>query len=259
MAWTTPITWNPNTTVPAATLNQQLRDNLNALSAHTHTGAAGDGARIVIPSPIVDQRIQLLFSTVNMSLASQTYHDIVVSATAATIDTSPVSWDATNKWPYVTVSFTANVSAALNVNGIIGQATTPLLPEVTYMLAQVDTDNTIRLGLADGNLNADPTNGIFFRWSGSAWYGVCRAAGVETATSTTIGSSANPRGFRISVTATNSVSFYIDEGTATIVTTNIPATTVVMTPRVGIQGLSTGARSARLGTWFGLSTKIRSS
>ena len=46
MAWTTPLDWTgiTNDIVTAAQLNQQLRDNLNVLSTHTHTGAAGMGS-----------------------------------------------------------------------------------------------------------------------------------------------------------------------------------------------------------------------
>ena len=46
MAWTTPLDWTgiTNDIVTAAQLNQQLRDNLNVLSTHAHTGAAGMGA-----------------------------------------------------------------------------------------------------------------------------------------------------------------------------------------------------------------------
>ena len=46
MAWTTPLDWTgiSNDIVTAAQLNQQVRDNLNVLSTHQHTGAAGQGA-----------------------------------------------------------------------------------------------------------------------------------------------------------------------------------------------------------------------
>ena len=46
MAWVTPLDWTgiTNNIVTAAQLNQQLRDNLNVLSTHTHTGAAGMGS-----------------------------------------------------------------------------------------------------------------------------------------------------------------------------------------------------------------------
>ena len=46
MAWTTPLDWTgiTNNIVTAAQLNEQLRDNLNVLSTHAHSGAAGMGA-----------------------------------------------------------------------------------------------------------------------------------------------------------------------------------------------------------------------
>ena len=43
MAWTTPRTWTDGEIPTAAILNTHIRDNLNALSTHTHSGAAGDG------------------------------------------------------------------------------------------------------------------------------------------------------------------------------------------------------------------------
>ena len=46
MAWTTPLDWTgiTNNVVTSAQLNQQVRDNLNVLSSHTHSGAAGMGS-----------------------------------------------------------------------------------------------------------------------------------------------------------------------------------------------------------------------
>jgi hypothetical protein len=44
MAWTTPRTWVTDEVVTAALLNQQIKDNLLVLSAHAHSGAAGNGS-----------------------------------------------------------------------------------------------------------------------------------------------------------------------------------------------------------------------
>jgi hypothetical protein len=46
MGWTTPLDWTgiTNNIVTAAQLNQQVRDNLNVLSTHAHSGAAGMGS-----------------------------------------------------------------------------------------------------------------------------------------------------------------------------------------------------------------------
>jgi hypothetical protein len=43
MAWGTPLTWT-STMVTATIMNAQIRDNLNVVSSHTHTGAAGFGS-----------------------------------------------------------------------------------------------------------------------------------------------------------------------------------------------------------------------
>ena len=44
MAWTAPATWIVLEVPTASKMNTHIRDNLNALSLHAHTGAAGDGA-----------------------------------------------------------------------------------------------------------------------------------------------------------------------------------------------------------------------
>ena len=44
MAWTTPRDWTYGDIPTAALFNTHIRDNLNALSTHTHSGAAGDGS-----------------------------------------------------------------------------------------------------------------------------------------------------------------------------------------------------------------------
>ena len=43
MAWTIPRTWVDKEVVTKAIMDTHVRDNLNALSTHAHTGAAGDG------------------------------------------------------------------------------------------------------------------------------------------------------------------------------------------------------------------------
>ena len=48
MGWVAPLDWTgiTNDVVTSAQLNQQIRDNLNVLSTHAHSGAAGMGARL---------------------------------------------------------------------------------------------------------------------------------------------------------------------------------------------------------------------
>lgn len=54
MAWNTPANWTDGEIVPASKMNAQVRDNMNALSTHGHTGAAGDGAQALGPLDTVD-------------------------------------------------------------------------------------------------------------------------------------------------------------------------------------------------------------
>ena len=44
MAWSAPKTWVDQETPSADDFNTEIRDNLDALSTHSHTGAAGDGS-----------------------------------------------------------------------------------------------------------------------------------------------------------------------------------------------------------------------
>lgn len=44
MAWSAPKTWVDQETPSADDFNTEIRDNLNALSTHSHTGTAGDGS-----------------------------------------------------------------------------------------------------------------------------------------------------------------------------------------------------------------------
>ena len=54
MSWTAPRTWVTDEIPTAAQLNAHVRDNLLALSTHTHSGAAGDGSATPGPLTYVD-------------------------------------------------------------------------------------------------------------------------------------------------------------------------------------------------------------
>ena len=49
MAWTTPKTWADGDIPDADDLNTHIRDNMNVLSTHAHSGAAGDGSAALAP------------------------------------------------------------------------------------------------------------------------------------------------------------------------------------------------------------------
>ena len=44
MAWTTPSSYETGDLINAATLNAQIKGNLDVLTSHAHSGAAGNGA-----------------------------------------------------------------------------------------------------------------------------------------------------------------------------------------------------------------------
>jgi hypothetical protein len=49
MAWTTPKTWADGDIPDAADLNTHIKANLDVLSTHAHSGAAGDGGAALAP------------------------------------------------------------------------------------------------------------------------------------------------------------------------------------------------------------------
>lgn len=88
------------------------------------------------------------------------------------------------------------------------------------------TQGTYRIGLADGVMSSDPTNGIFFRRadvaSAANWFAVTRAAGVETATNTTITGNTLELLLEIEVVSASSVKFYLGGNLVATHSANIP-------------------------------------
>lgn len=60
MAWTAPRTWVAGEILTAGNMNTHVRDNLNALSTHRHTGSAGDGAVLVNAERVVKNTSQVV-------------------------------------------------------------------------------------------------------------------------------------------------------------------------------------------------------
>ena len=54
MAWTAPRTWVSGEIVTAVALNTDLRDNLNELASHDHSGGSGSGSLDIGPVRLVD-------------------------------------------------------------------------------------------------------------------------------------------------------------------------------------------------------------
>ena len=54
MAWNTPRTARVLQLIDAAFMNEQLRDNMDALSLHTHSGVPGDGSDTIGPLTGID-------------------------------------------------------------------------------------------------------------------------------------------------------------------------------------------------------------
>lgn len=93
---------------------------------------------------------------------------------------------------------------------------------------------TYRIGVGDGSLNANPTNGIFFRYTHGTnsgnWQCVSRSAGVETVINTSVAATVYDfatqaiQHFRFEVNAgATSIEFFINNVSMGTITTNIPA------------------------------------
>ena len=65
MAWTAPKTWEI-VLVDDTQMNAQLKDNLNVLTTHTHTGAAGFGNSSLAVT-VLSSASQTIFNYVNQS------------------------------------------------------------------------------------------------------------------------------------------------------------------------------------------------
>jgi hypothetical protein len=84
---------------------------------------------------------------------------------------------------FVRVKRTALTSTSLSLMKKVFLASKEVQFELLAAQGVAGSSNTARLGLMDSDLPAgDPTNGIYFRAvDGANWFGVSRAAGVETA------------------------------------------------------------------------------
>ncbi len=256
MAWTNPTTRSSGHVVTAAEWDTDIVDNLLALSTHAHTGAAGDGASILIPDFGNDKRMSLLYG---VPPGNVTGDQVVTEALNGSI---AAAWDATNKFIYNQFQVTSNGGyARCNSQQSVS---TQLLPACTFGFAHVSTTTcTVRMGMMDGVASADPNNGIFFRAVNNGnWFAVCRqnaGGGPETATDTGIAASTTAKEFRISVDAVGSVTFYIDDVLKATITTNIPATTVLLQLRQGYTTSGAGTFNAAFAQWMGWSFETKSS
>ena len=87
MAWKTPRDWTAYETPTAAIMNADLRDQLNALSTHTHSGAAGDGSATTSTSMLLPGVIAPATDTVNNGAANVT----TSSTTEVTVQTVTIT------------------------------------------------------------------------------------------------------------------------------------------------------------------------
>lgn len=275
MAWTTPRTWTTGEIVTAAMMNTDHRDNLNAISAHRHSGNAGDGAAILPPRWTADQRVPWVFAVPGLPSAATstefTPGDVIVTLGGGTGQFGPFAYDTTYNLfylPFQTGALSGNlvtVETAIGTSSYasgIAPISTELLPYLTCYACMSGTLTTsvCRIGLFDTAYTrtaatGNPTSAIFFRsTNGGNWFAVTRTGGVETASDTTIANVADTfREFFIKMTTPTTVEFYIDNVLRATHTINIPAVTVQLHVLMAVETSSAAARILRLGTHFGLS------
>lgn len=94
MAWTTPATWTVGEVPTAAKMNTQVRDNLNALGQHAHTGADGDGATLGAYFDVFgdgsDGALDVASGTTTIT-ADKQYTDVTVAVGATLVINSGVT------------------------------------------------------------------------------------------------------------------------------------------------------------------------
>lgn len=119
--------------------------------------------------------------------------------------------------------------------------------DITWIvkLAQTDAQTTMRVGLTNGTV-AQPVTGIYIEkdsvTNGTEWRGVCRNAGTQTKTASSLGTTdTNWHRFRIRLLdyTTDSVAFSIDGGTELKVGTNKPTIALAPFASIGKNGTTT--------------------
>lgn len=148
---------------------------------------------------------------------------------------------------------TAATNATMTLrSGTIGATQTAESFDATWVLrlASNDTDTAVRIGLTEaGTIANPPTNGMYIEklYADTAWFAVCRAAGTETRTATgiTIASTPWPR-IRIRRVGASTIGFSIDGGTEITITTNIPASGIVLNPFVQIVNQTAVSKSIEI-------------
>src|SRR3990167_1148790 len=139
MAWTAPRTWVAAEVVNASELNTDLRDNMNELSLHNHSGGSGSGASSLGPLNRVD--FTDLLSGNMPSSPGGTLTTVVTSATALVwINAGGTFYAATSAHEHAiataTLVSTGEITSTVNgttitkIGSIFGSATTTLIASV---------------------------------------------------------------------------------------------------------------------------------
>lgn len=106
-------------------------------------------------------------------------------------------------------------------------------------LSDATNSYTIRLGLSSADFNADPSSGVFFRYTHSVasghWQCVARTSGVETSVDTNVFPSVTPSFQPMKIVVSSWVaSFYISWVLVGTISTNVPWTTVPLKVWLGM-------------------------
>ena len=214
----------------ASNLNTHVRDNLNALSTHAHTGEAGDGAAIYDLDKI----------RVNTATQKLEYWDsfdgygIVPGAAAVGsryvgISTVALGVDATNGRTRLRVTHATGDSTPRGLQ--VSNNFTPRAAEnwtfkaiVSRSQANVGGTITIDVGFRE-TLSTGIQDGIYFRAVNNAnWLLVCRNAGAETTVDMGVAPSSTLilLEFRISSDGASVQGYLNGVLTGAAITTNIP-------------------------------------
>lgn len=242
----------------ASNLNTHVRDNLNALSTHAHTGVAGDGAAILPP-----------FDAIQSAAATQrtAFWDDFDGAYGYAGDPWRYAWSGTTPWTTAANSTTGRTELSIGTTtttGAVGgiSANTVFKPRsaenwhfksLTFQVtAPVGGTQDVYTGFRNNN-STGLQDGIYFRATDAGnWFLVCRSGGVESTADMGVAPSSTLvlLEFRISGDGASVQGYVNGTLTGSAISTNIPTGTLqVVTMTDNRAATVTTARSMRLRGW----------
>lgn len=159
-------------------------------------------------------------------------------------------------------SATANQVASMSPQ-TSGATTTMKMSEWSQMifrgaLATTGADFIVRWGFGDNATSNPPANfiGIERVAADLSFFAVCRSGGVQTRSAALIAQDTNYHSFSIRQISATSIGFQVDRGVEVVISTNVPAGTINLTPMHTIIPTAAAARTHNIDFWSARGTYI---